>query len=363
MLRAANPDEGEDEPRVKRARTEGSWSDSSGKGKWDSSGKGKWNSGTKGYWIVPSSWKGSSWKGDDWKGAGSTWSAKGGSKGSSTWSTKGKQTRTWAAGSQTANGKGKGKAPQVVTRPAVVLPPRPSPPGAALEARAKAIIQARAAAKGPIGARTSDALGRPPLRPPGAPAVRPPAAVRPHRPASVPPPAIKATTTARGGASEGGSTVKGELIKVLAPLYMASFVSNLLALGVERPSDLQYVEDADLKAMGMSVIQCRKFREAFPASSSSSGAKAQGSLQGTIAPRVVPPGQKPLAPRPPATAPKIIPARASAAPAANMNFARKIWAGAAKVSTVGNGKSKDKGSGKGKSWGKTKAGYFTKGSW
>merc|ERR1712008_150646 len=42
-----------------------------------------------------------------------------------------------------------------------------------------------------------------------------------------------------------------------------AFEDQLSELGVERLADLKYVTEDDLKGMGMSIIQCRKFREAL----------------------------------------------------------------------------------------------------
>lgn len=48
----------------------------------------------------------------------------------------------------------------------------------------------------------------------------------------------------------------------LVKCKLDAFEDQLRELGVERLADLKYVTDDDLKGMGMSIIQCRKFREA-----------------------------------------------------------------------------------------------------
>jgi len=51
------------------------------------------------------------------------------------------------------------------------------------------------------------------------------------------------------------------LDEVLEPLNLNTFKDSLLRLGVESPTDLRYVTEEDFKAMGLNIIQRRKFEE------------------------------------------------------------------------------------------------------
>lgn len=52
-----------------------------------------------------------------------------------------------------------------------------------------------------------------------------------------------------------------ELMRALGAANLSAFLAPLAQLGVELLADLAYVTDADLKAMHMTIIQQRKFRE------------------------------------------------------------------------------------------------------
>lgn len=77
------------------------------------------------------------------------------------------------------------------------------------------------------------------------------------------------TTSGSGAPRNGRSDVRpptghsgNDLDIFLIKSKLDVFGHQLRELGVERLADLKYVTEDDLKGMGMSIIQCRKFREA-----------------------------------------------------------------------------------------------------
>jgi len=59
----------------------------------------------------------------------------------------------------------------------------------------------------------------------------------------------------------GSTASSDDLDTFLVKCKLDAFARELRELGVERLADLKYVTEEDLKGMGMSIIQCRKFRE------------------------------------------------------------------------------------------------------
>jgi len=89
-------------------------------------------------------------------------------------------------------------------------------------------------------------------------------------------------------AGHDGGQPKPELFEVLSQVNLNAFFEPLNRLGVERPADLRYVNDDDLKTMGMTVIQQRKFKELVQASCTSTSKGQCTSIQLPVPPPKLP---------------------------------------------------------------------------